>query len=68
LRDVLALSPRVHGEFVFTQVQVCEKAADNAIASSSQPSSPYEHYFRQLVELEHHTAGRNAFGGDCSNP
>ena len=55
---------RVHGELVFTQVQVCEKALDNAIASNSQPSSPFEHYFHQLIEPEHHRAGRNGFGGD----
>lgn len=54
----------VHGELVFTQVQVCEKALDNAIASNSQPSSPFEHYFHQLIEPEHHGAGRNGFGGD----
>ena len=54
----------VHGELVFTQVQVCEKALDNTIASNSQPSSPFEHYFHQLIEPEHHGAGRNGFGGD----
>ena len=66
LRDIEATvrSQGVHGEFVFTQVQVCEKALDNAIASSSRPSSPSGDYFHQLIEPEHHGAGRNGFGGD----
>ena len=58
----------VHGEFVFTQVQVCEKVPDNAIATSNLRGSPFEHHVHQLVEPEHHGVGENAFGGDCSNP
>ncbi len=32
----------VHGKFVFTQMQVCEKVPDNAIATSNQRRLPFE--------------------------